>query len=173
MSSIPTVPASLIHPSLPNPSSSSLPTQAPTRSPQDPSNAGSITGVKPGPRVLKKPRPPPSRTGTVPLSAVDSPRRGSVPLKRSISAGSAEPSGRVNYRPFVSFLVARFVGGSRARGSSTAGSRSGTPALPPKILFYHKHEPHYGFTNFSYHTVKYDGKEYPTSEHLFQSFKAC
>ena len=41
----------------------------------------------------------------------------------------------------------------------------------PPILFYHKHEPHYGFTNFSPHQVVYKGKVYPTSEHLFQSFK--
>ena len=40
-----------------------------------------------------------------------------------------------------------------------------------KILFYHKHHPHYGFTNFSAHPVVYDGKVYPTSEHLFQCFK--
>lgn len=43
----------------------------------------------------------------------------------------------------------------------------------PRILFYHKHDPHYGFTNFSPHPVKYKGKVYPTSEHLFQSFKVC
>ncbi|KAG7089293.1 hypothetical protein E1B28_010991 [Marasmius oreades] len=41
----------------------------------------------------------------------------------------------------------------------------------PKVLFYHKHNPHYGFTNFSPHPVFYQGKRYPTSEHLFQSFK--
>ncbi|EIM85392.1 DUF1768-domain-containing protein [Stereum hirsutum FP-91666 SS1] len=39
------------------------------------------------------------------------------------------------------------------------------------ILFYHRHEPHYGFTNFSDHPVTYKKKVYPTSEHLFQSFK--
>jgi len=41
----------------------------------------------------------------------------------------------------------------------------------PRILFYHRHEPHYGFTNFSDHSVMYNGRSYPTSEHLFQSFK--
>ena len=41
----------------------------------------------------------------------------------------------------------------------------------PKILFYNKDEPYYGFTNFSPHPVMYRGKRYPTSEHLFQSFK--
>jgi len=41
----------------------------------------------------------------------------------------------------------------------------------PKILFYHKHEPFYGFTNFSPNPVIYRGKRYPTSEHLFQALK--
>lgn len=41
----------------------------------------------------------------------------------------------------------------------------------PRILFYHRHDPHYGFTNFSAHPVIYNGRRYPTSEHLFQSFK--
>ncbi|OBZ66185.1 Swarming motility protein YbiA [Grifola frondosa] len=41
----------------------------------------------------------------------------------------------------------------------------------PRVLFYHKHDPYYGFTNFSPHTVEYRGKSYPTSEHLFQSLK--
>ena len=40
-----------------------------------------------------------------------------------------------------------------------------------RILFYHKNDPYYGFTNFSPHPVIYKGKKYPTSEHLFQSFK--
>ncbi|KAF8343524.1 hypothetical protein F5887DRAFT_289245 [Amanita rubescens] len=40
-----------------------------------------------------------------------------------------------------------------------------------KVLFYHKQDPYYGFTNFSSHPVVYKGKRYPTSEHLFQSFK--
>ncbi|KAF9459735.1 hypothetical protein BDZ94DRAFT_1267551 [Collybia nuda] len=51
-----------------------------------------------------------------------------------------------------------------------------TPSLSPgtprhRILFYHKHDPHYGFTNFSAHPVQFQGQTYPTSEHLFQSFK--
>ncbi|KAF7357336.1 DUF1768 domain-containing protein [Mycena sanguinolenta] len=40
-----------------------------------------------------------------------------------------------------------------------------------RVLFYHKTDPHYGFTNFSPHPVYYNNKRYPTSEHLFQSFK--
>lgn len=70
------------------------------------------------------------------------------------------------------------------RGSSSAPARMSTmtpfpqprllpPPLPKRILFYHKHNPHYGFTNFSSHPVVYNGKKYPTSEHLFQSFKVC
>ena len=51
-------------------------------------------------------------------------------------------------------------------------SRS-APIRPRPILFYHKHEPHYGFTNFSNHAVKFEDRVYPTSEHLFQSLKVC
>ncbi|TDL25745.1 DUF1768-domain-containing protein [Rickenella mellea] len=40
-----------------------------------------------------------------------------------------------------------------------------------RIYFYNRKDPHYGFTNFSPHPVEYQGKVYPTSEHLFQSFK--
>ncbi|KAH9942727.1 hypothetical protein B0H21DRAFT_696088 [Amylocystis lapponica] len=50
--------------------------------------------------------------------------------------------------------------------------QSWSPQQPrQRILFYHKHNPHYGFTNFSPHPVRYKRKLYPTSEHLFQSFK--
>ena len=45
------------------------------------------------------------------------------------------------------------------------------PTTRQRIYFYHKHDPYYGFTNFSPHSVVYQGKIYPTSEHLFQSFK--
>jgi hypothetical protein len=52
-------------------------------------------------------------------------------------------------------------------------SRRGSPRSPTRarVLFYNKSDPHYGFTNFSAHPVVYDNKRYPTSEHLFQSFK--
>ena len=50
-------------------------------------------------------------------------------------------------------------------------SKSSQPIRSRPILFYHKHEPHYGFTNFSNHSVKYESRVYPTSEHLFQSLK--
>ncbi|KAK0205005.1 hypothetical protein DFS33DRAFT_1324655 [Desarmillaria ectypa] len=40
-----------------------------------------------------------------------------------------------------------------------------------RILFYDKDKPFYFFTNFSAHSVVYNGERYPTSEHLFQSFK--
>ncbi|KAH7880323.1 uncharacterized protein C8R40DRAFT_1033043 [Lentinula edodes] len=32
-------------------------------------------------------------------------------------------------------------------------------------------QPHFGFTNFSRHGVVFEGKRYPTGEHLFQAFK--
>lgn len=51
------------------------------------------------------------------------------------------------------------------------GSSSKPSSARTRILFYHKNDPYYGFTNFSPHAVIYKGKKYPTSEHLFQSFK--
>ncbi|KAJ7145070.1 hypothetical protein C8R43DRAFT_1130147 [Mycena crocata] len=57
--------------------------------------------------------------------------------------------------------------------TSPISPRRGSPRTPTRsrILFYHKTDPHYGFTNFSPDSVIYDNKRYPTSEHLFQSFK--
>ncbi|KAL1729111.1 hypothetical protein EV714DRAFT_285242 [Schizophyllum commune] len=45
------------------------------------------------------------------------------------------------------------------------------PGPDHRIYFYDKHAPHYSFTNFSPHSVRYKGKRYPTSEHLYQAFK--
>ena len=56
---------------------------------------------------------------------------------------------------------------------SSPTRRSPQRASRPQILFYNKEDPFYGFTNFSAHPVIYKGKRYPTSEHLFQSFKVC
>jgi len=66
-------------------------------------------------------------------------------------------------------------GSSSTPTTPTVAIRGGLPRTPTRhrILFYHRHDPHYGFTNFSAHPVFYNGKRYPTSEHLFQSFKVC
>ncbi|GJJ10241.1 hypothetical protein Clacol_004467 [Clathrus columnatus] len=40
-----------------------------------------------------------------------------------------------------------------------------------QISFYERGQPYYEFTNFSDHPIRYDGKDYPTAEHLFQSLK--
>lgn len=63
--------------------------------------------------------------------------------------------------------------GHRALNTSPPQSSPNVSPGPSRhrILFYHKHDPHYGFTNFSAHAVQFQGKTYPTSEHLFQSFK--
>lgn len=60
-----------------------------------------------------------------------------------------------------------------SRAPKTVGARPvpAAPQSPKRILFYHAHDPHYGFTNFSSDPVEYQGKIYPTSEHLFQSLK--
>ncbi|KAJ7147808.1 hypothetical protein C8R43DRAFT_889434, partial [Mycena crocata] len=43
---------------------------------------------------------------------------------------------------------------------------------PIRILIQHREtDPYFGFTNSSSHSVRYNGKEYPTSEHLFQALK--
>ncbi|KAJ2917349.1 hypothetical protein MD484_g3081, partial [Candolleomyces efflorescens] len=66
--------------------------------------------------------------------------------------------------------------GSPLQVTRSVGTLPESPRRSPvqprrKILFYHKNDPYYGFTNFSAHPVIYRGKRYPTSEHLFQSFK--
>jgi len=86
---------------------------------------------------------------------VQSPRKG---IFRSRRPGIKSVSGVPNSRTTVTFL----------------GILQGSPPLPTtrqRVLFYHKHDPYYGFTNFSPHPVIYKGKQYPTSEHLFQAFK--
>ncbi|KAI5885951.1 DUF1768-domain-containing protein [Schizophyllum commune H4-8] len=45
------------------------------------------------------------------------------------------------------------------------------PGPDQRIYFYDKQAPHYSFTNFSPHSVRYKGKRYPTSEHLYHAFK--
>jgi len=45
------------------------------------------------------------------------------------------------------------------------------PRSSTEIHFYNKGEPYFEFTNFSAHPIRYDNKDYRTSEHLFQSFK--
>jgi hypothetical protein len=91
------------------------------------------------------------------------------------SANTGMPEGRTqsrntNYRSRRS----EFTPGPTS-GTHTDSPRRSSPRTiaRPRILFYHKHDPHYGFTNFSEHPVVYKGKRYPTSEHLFQSFKVC
>ncbi|KDR68589.1 hypothetical protein GALMADRAFT_78449 [Galerina marginata CBS 339.88] len=116
-----------------------------------------------------------------------SPETSTEPIRRTRSSVDTqititeEPSdrsdeSRVN-SPRISVYHSRRTGVKSASAvPPTSGKprRTGsikTPPSRPRILFYHKHDPHYGFTNFSAHPVIYNGKKYPTSEHLFQSFK--
>jgi hypothetical protein len=91
----------------------------------------------------------------------------------NLSQGLADRTTRHGLRSSVSL-----------RSQTSANTPPNTPATPHphgsrpsrtptrhRILFYHRRDPHYGFTNFSSHPVFYQGKRYPTSEHLFQSFK--
>ena len=92
-----------------------------------------------------------------------------LPLHRTPSNSPITPSNiqrtPSNLSPHVSPVISRRFSKSAQLSPPQGRSRA--------ILFYHKHEPHYGFTNFSNHAVKYENKVYPTSEHLFQSLKVC
>ncbi|KAF8646208.1 hypothetical protein AX16_007350 [Volvariella volvacea WC 439] len=104
--------------------------------------------------------------------------RDAVPSKSRSEKASTRPttyypkqSSSGSQRPSVSL-----PGSPAARRTPSSHSQTNLPPLTPiasrkRILFYHKHDPYYGFTNFSPHPVVYKGKKYPTSEHLFQSFK--
>ena len=92
--------------------------------------------------------------------------------RKSKDPGSSSCSLRENR----SLNVSRSQRGGNSSSTPTTPTvsvRGGSPRTPVRhrILFYHRHDPHYGFTNFSAHPVVYNGKKYPTSEHLFQSFK--
>jgi ribA/ribD-fused uncharacterized protein len=45
------------------------------------------------------------------------------------------------------------------------------PYNPNEILFYDRAKKYYEFTNFSPHSIRYNMKDYPSAEHLFQSLK--
>ncbi|EIW79343.1 DUF1768-domain-containing protein [Coniophora puteana RWD-64-598 SS2] len=66
---------------------------------------------------------------------------------------------------------AKFRGSDVQHSSDATQSNHTRSPSRPCILFYDKHKPFYEFTNFSSHPVQYNGKTYPTCEHLFQSFK--
>lgn len=86
---------------------------------------------------------------------------------------NSAPNTSRTYRTVKSLGIPSGSGSSSTPTTPTAAVRGGSPRTPMRhrILFYHRHDPHYGFTNFSAHPVMYKGKKYPTSEHLFQSFK--
>ncbi|KAI6010949.1 hypothetical protein F5J12DRAFT_891455 [Pisolithus orientalis] len=76
--------------------------------------------------------------------------------------------------PSFSFTSTQTLGAawSPQRHKSQPSQEASSKRAPQRILFYHAHDPYYGFTNFSPDPVEYHGKTYPTSEHLFQSLKA-
>ena len=92
------------------------------------------------------------------------------PRRNSVSHPPAPTPGRM----FVSSLADRpVIPGVTTNVAHVPNRLRKDPYQRPRIFFYHKHEPHYGFTNFSDHPVIHQGRTYPTSEHLFQSFKVC
>lgn len=85
-------------------------------------------------------------------------------LSSSASFPTSSPSSRA-LKP-----GSRLVTAAAARYQSPSQEPT-AKRTPQRILFYHAHDPYYGFTNFSSDPVEYHGKIYPTSEHLFQSLK--
>lgn len=83
---------------------------------------------------------------------------------RTLSSSASFPSSPSRALKPGSRLV---TAAARHQPSQEASSKR----APQRILFYHAHDPYYGFTNFSPDPVEYHGKTYPTSEHLFQSLK--
>ncbi|KAH9830119.1 uncharacterized protein C8Q71DRAFT_727638 [Rhodofomes roseus] len=70
-------------------------------------------------------------------------------------------------------LITGIVLPDRSRHRATGRS---PPAVPDpgqtsRILFYHRDEPYYEFTNFAPYAINWDGHTYPTAEHLFQAHK--
>lgn len=99
-------------------------------------------------------------------------------VDRQASAGSISQDGHDGPPRLSTHHTRRssksMVGGQSPKKASPADTPKRASRYSPtraRILFYHKHDPYYGFTNFSAHPVVYKGKKYPTSEHLFQSFK--
>ncbi|KZT64793.1 DUF1768-domain-containing protein [Daedalea quercina L-15889] len=46
-----------------------------------------------------------------------------------------------------------------------------SPEPTPAIRFYDRNQPYYEFTNFALYPIHWDGRMYPTAEHLFQAHK--
>ncbi|KAG8826454.1 hypothetical protein FRC17_008226 [Serendipita sp. 399] len=87
------------------------------------------------------------------------------PRQRSNSTPTAPPNMQaIAYPPYLQKQPKRADSPVQSSGSKGKGNKP--------IYFYDKSDPHYGFTNFSPHTVNYLGKRYPTSEHAFQAHKA-
>lgn len=99
--------------------------------------------------------PPTRMSSSRPTSAQPFPMQGSP-----TQLGSSHRQSTTIHTPVINWNAPQSSGGARGSGRE-----------PQRIFFYHKNQPYYGFTNFSPHAVLYNGKQYPTSEHLFQSFK--
>lgn len=109
----------------------------------------------------------PSPVQRSPSTAARNQSQTNLQLHRSVSNSPSTPTNRQRTSSTLSTHTAPTISRRYSRSSQHL------PTRQRPILFYHKHEPHYGFTNFSNHGVKYAEKVYPTSEHLFQSLKVC
>lgn len=98
--------------------------------------------------------------------------RGTRPDSPSVPGGFRQSTSTSSYSKVVTTTKT-----SSTRPACRTSSSSYSPSAPGgklrAIYFYESTNPHYGFTNFSAHEVKFQGKVYPTSEHLFQALKVC
>ncbi|TFK49470.1 DUF1768-domain-containing protein [Heliocybe sulcata] len=72
---------------------------------------------------------------------------------------------------FLMGILSAFGLGGLPRGSRTNDGKSGLKHQTGAIKFYQRGQPYYEFTNFAPYPVRYNQKDYPTCEHLFQSLK--
>jgi hypothetical protein len=121
------------------------------------------------PQLLSRRRPTPGRELRLPMKSPGCTQMTQVQAQAVNARRSDQPRGPRRHRDDAKRLANR-VAGPYYGGMGSRNPRKLSRGRP-KIFFYNKGEPHYGFTNFSPHSVVYEAKLYPTSEHLFQSFK--
>ena len=120
--------------------------------------------------TITYPTPPPAPVPVIPPGALTN-NEPIASWRRWVADSAERFSLLVPYWVGQSAISADSSSKERPQQGEMSGQHRHKPNKEERIHFYDKDAPHYGFTNFSPHPVKYLGKVYPTSEHLFQSFK--
>lgn len=129
--------------------------------------------------ILRKAEKPCHRRTKFPVSAPPSPNLVNPTSNSNHHLPSSQTTNNMKFRKSLfipSGLTSQDGGYSPIQPSpnhrgNDGHKGGGAGGKPRQIHFYDRNKPHYGFTNFSDHSVKYKGQVYPTSEHLFQSLK--